>query len=133
VVSLLPRKMALYRAWQMAFPLRLSPGVGLRRLTSCWTILFACSVSLRSYMLSRIWVSKENGIFDAIEKQYLRSFIFAIYLVRIAKTLRSYESPTQTSQGPRRSEQVGRIYRAFSFRAYAHETRQYYRGVHLQL
>jgi meiosis-specific protein len=32
-------------------------------------------------------VLKENGIFDAIEKQYLRSFIFAIYLVRISETL----------------------------------------------
>jgi hypothetical protein len=43
---------------------------------------------------SRTWYQKENGIFDAIEKQYLRSFIFAIYLVRVRKTLCSYQSLT---------------------------------------
>ena len=39
-------------------------------------------------------VPKENGIFDAIERQYLRSFIFAIYLVRVRKTLCSHQSLT---------------------------------------
>jgi hypothetical protein len=39
-------------------------------------------------------VPKENGIFDAIKKQYLRSFIFAIYLVRARKTLCSHQSLT---------------------------------------
>lgn len=29
-----------------------------------------------------LYFFKEVGIFDALEKQYLRSFIFAVYLVR---------------------------------------------------
>ena len=70
----------------MAFPLRQLLGVGLRRLTNCWTTLFACSITPRLYVFSCLWVPQENGIFDAIEKHYLRSFIFAIYLVRVEKT-----------------------------------------------
>lgn len=30
-------------------------------------------------------ILQEQGIFDALQKQYLRSFIFAIYLVRICQ------------------------------------------------
>ena len=82
----------------MAFPLRQSPVAGLRRLTNYWTILFACSTTPGLHILSCIWIPQENGIFDAIEKQYLRSFIFAIYLVRVMKTLLLWVANTNFSR-----------------------------------
>lgn len=84
----------------MAFPLRQSPGVGPQKLTKCWTILFACSATPGSHTLSCIWVPQENGIFDAIEKQYLRSFIFAIYLVRVKKTFASMSCQCKLFKDP---------------------------------
>lgn len=65
-------------------------------------------------MLSYIWIPQENGIFDAIEKHYLRSFIFAIYLVRVKRTFAPM-SRQQNFQGPRRSKQVGRKDPVYSF------------------
>ena len=46
--------------------------------------LLDCLVSLSPrHCISASWLSsQEKGIFDAMEKQYLKSFIFAIYLVR---------------------------------------------------
>lgn len=44
-------------------------------------------------------VSQENGIFDALEKGYLRSFIFAIYLVRPFLSLVSFEEESDSHTG----------------------------------
>ncbi len=38
-------------------------------------------ITLRSSTEASFFLLQEYGIFDALQKQYLRSFIFAIYLV----------------------------------------------------
>lgn len=61
----------------------------------------------RAYMrLLRIilTVVQENGIFDALQKQYLRSFIFAIYLVRLSVRYPRYN--LTLCLGQRGSQQV---------------------------
>jgi hypothetical protein len=42
-------------------------------------------------------VYQEYGIFDALQKQYLRSFIFAIYLVTTIFDNRSHASESLTT------------------------------------
>lgn len=57
---------------------RQSRRAGLKRETNCWNIWCVSDFCLG---LSVDVIIQEEGIFDALEKQYLRSFIFAVYLV----------------------------------------------------
>lgn len=54
--------------------------------------LLNCLVLTRDPFLILLTFPQERGIFDALEREYLKSFVFAIYLV-------SYKS--QTAMSPR--------------------------------
>ena len=48
-----------------------------------WIVSSGLARALKTLMITPIWLlSKEVGVLEAVEKQYLKACVFAVYLVR---------------------------------------------------
>lgn len=71
------------------------------KVTRFWTIWYAYKPPYGVFAAYSHMSYQERGIFEAIEKQYLRRFIFAIYLVSSSRTsMRHCSKPNRIAKTP---------------------------------